>query len=367
MLVRFKVKNFKNFSEELDFNLERTNNYEFSENAVKDGSIKCAMIYGINGSGKSNLGMAMFDIIGHLTDKKKGNTLYEPYRNLSGKSKKVEFYYKFVFEEGNLEYFYEKSDSDTLIKEEIRINGSKFLNYDYLNHLGEVLLEGTGQLNTQLQDSNLSFVKYVSRNSVLQENAVNQVFKKFILFVDNMLLFYSLENRFYQGFANGSEKIGQAIIEHKELEDFEQFLVDAGIELKLVAKEIDGEKQIYCKFKGGEANFFRISSTGTNSLALFYYWYMQMKRVSLVFIDEFDAFYHYELADTVVRKLLELENTQVILTTHNTDLMSNDLLRPDCYFKLENGIIQSLAELTPKELRKAHNLQKIYKSGGFDV
>ena len=58
---------------------------------------------------------------------------------------------------------------------------------------------------------------------------------------------------------------------------------------------------------------------------------------------------------------------QVFTTTHNTDLMSNDLLRPDCYFLLENNSIKAISELTEKELRQAHNLQKMYKAGAFNV
>ncbi len=56
----------------------------------------------------------------------------------------------------------------------------------------------------------------------------------------------------------------------------------------------------------------------------------------------------------------------MILTTHNLNLMSNDLLRPDCYFVLKNNNIRPLPELTEKEIRKAHNLQKMYKAGIFD-
>ena len=58
---------------------------------------------------------------------------------------------------------------------------------------------------------------------------------------------------------------------------------------------------------------------------------------------------------------------QVILTTHNTDLLSNDLLRPDCFFWLRDEKISSLADLTEKEIRKAHNLQKMFKAGAFNV
>ena len=40
-------------------------------------------------------------------------------------------------------------------------------------------------------ESPISRVKYVNSNSILAENIQNQVFKKFMDFVDRMLLFYS--------------------------------------------------------------------------------------------------------------------------------------------------------------------------------
>ena len=83
-------------------------------------------------------------------------------------------------------------------------------------------------------------------------------------------------------------------------------------------------------------------------------------------MDEFDAFYHFELAESIVKKLKEFTDTQIILTTHNTDLLSNDILRPDCYYWLNNGIVKPFNRLTDKELRQAHNLQKMYKAGAFD-
>ena len=115
-----------------------------------------------------------------------------------------------------------------------------------------------------------------------------------------------------------------------------------------------------------DADFFKIASTGTRSLALFYYWYIRMEKASFVFIDEFDAFYHYELSESVQKRLRRITDVQVFTTTHNTDLMSNDLLRPDCYFILKDNKIKAISELTEKELRLAHNLQKMYKAGAFN-
>ena len=85
-----------------------------------------------------------------------------------------------------------------------------------------------------------------------------------------------------------------------------------------------------------------------------------------MFIDEFDAFYHHELSRLIVEELKKLD-IQFILTTHNTSIMTNVLLRPDCYFVMNKNEIKSLSKSTDKELREAHNLEKMYKAGSFNV
>ena len=85
-----------------------------------------------------------------------------------------------------------------------------------------------------------------------------------------------------------------------------------------------------------------------------------------MFIDEFDAFYHHDLSKMIVETLKEI-GVQFILTTHNTSILSNDLLRPDCYFLLNKKKIKSLSNSTDKELREAHNIEKMYKAGAFNV
>ena len=99
--------------------------------------------------------------------------------------------------------------------------------------------------------------------------------------------------------------------------------------------------------------------------ALFYYWYLKINKASLVFIDEYDAFYHFELSHELIKLVKKITNTQIIVSTHNTDLITNDILRPDAYFIIKNNQIKSFDKLTEKELRRAHNLQKMYKAGAF--
>ena len=112
--------------------------------------------------------------------------------------------------------------------------------------------------------------------------------------------------------------------------------------------------------------FHTIASTGTNALQLLYFWLKRMDETSFVFIDEFDAFYHFRLSRAVCRRLFELD-CQVFLTSHNTMLMTNDLLRPDCNFILNHNEIRALHDCTEKELRQANNIEKLYRGGTFDI
>lgn len=367
MLKKFSVENFKGFRDKLTLDIGSPNNYSFHPEVIKNGCVTKGIIYGINSCGKSNLGLAIFDLITHLTEKQKLLQSYDFYLNMSGRKSFAEFEYTFAFDDHEVVYKYCKTDVNTLKNESLSIDGKEVIYFDFLSRDGFTLLEGSETLNASIRnESPISRVKYVSSNSILAENEQNQVFRKFMNFVERMLLFYSLDSRGYEGFMNGSESIAEGIVNSGKVQDFQEFLKENNIEYDLYGCEVDGRKAIYCHFDHKDADFFKIASTGTRSLALFYYWYIRMQKASFVFIDEFDAFYHYELSESVQEKLKTISDVQVFTTTHNTDLMSNDLLRPDCYFLLKDNRIKAISDLTEKELRQAHNLQKMYKAGAFD-
>ena len=367
MLKKFSVENFKGFKDKITLDIGTPSNYSFNSEIIENGCITKGIIYGINSCGKSNLGLAIFDIITHLTEKQKLLESYDFYLNMSGRKSFAEFEYTFVFDGHEVVYKYSKMDVNSLKSESLSIDGKEVIFFDFLTRDGFTLLEGSDTLNASIRnESPISRVKYVNSNSILSDNVQNQVFKKFIDFVERMLLFYSLDSRGYEGFMNGSESIAEGIVNSGKVKDFQKFLKENDIDYELYGCEVDGRKAIYCRFDNKDADFFKIASTGTRSLALFYYWYIRMEKASFVFIDEFDAFYHYELSESVQKRLRRITGVQVFTTTHNTDLMSNDLLRPDCYFLLENNSIKAISELTEKELRQAHNLQKMYKAGAFN-
>lgn len=368
MLEYFSVKNFKNFQTELCLNLSDVKQYEFNTQCIRNKLIDKAIIYGVNGSGKSNLGFALFDIISHLTDRQRDSGFYSNYLYVGNSDLIAEFQYIFKFNNKKLIYKYGKKSYEDIIYEKIYIENEKVLNYDKRkSSIVEIHLRGAENLNKDLRNSKMSSVKYLLSNTVLENNETNFIVKEFANFVDKMLFFRSLGQNRYIGYEIGGHSINEDILARKHLGDFEKFLNSAGIKCKLSTIKENGKDIIALCIGNKKLNFFDVSSTGTQSLTLFYYWLQRLKDekdVSLLFIDGFDAFYHYELSQQIVEELRDLPN-QTIITTHNISLMTNDILRPDCYFILNKNQINQMANLTEKELRKAHNIEKMYKSGLF--
>lgn len=149
------------------------------------------------------------------------------------------------------------------------------------------------------------------------------------------------------------------------VENLEIFLHEAKLPFRLLEKDTGEGKTIYCRAGDKEVPFAPLMSSGTRALVFLYLWYTQKEDFSFIFIDEFDAFYHTNLSIAVIHKLMMEDNVQVVFTSHNTDIISNELLRPDCYFILDDNMIQPFCNLTDKSLREAHNFQKMYKAGAF--
>lgn len=82
-------------------------------------------------------------------------------------------------------------------------------------------------------------------------------------------------------------------------------------------------------------------------------------------MDGIDSFCHFSVAKKIGRMLKELKNVQILMTADSTDLLSNDILRPDCYFVIQDGRCDSLDYLTDMDIQIAHNLQRMYKAGLF--
>ncbi|MFK5977088.1 MAG: ATP-binding protein [Sulfurovum sp.] len=369
MLKKVEITNFKNFNEKFTFDLSDTGDFDFNQECIKNGIVNTGIIYGENGCGKSNLGFAIFDMVSHITDNDFIKEKYMNYLNADSKEGKASFIFTFVFDEVEVIYEYTKKDYQTLVSEKLTIDNKIVIDIDReVSTQFKVDFTGAEHLQNDVGNSNISIINYVANNTILKDNLTNKIFETFRVFINNMLLYKSLDETFYIGYDNSYFKLEEDIINRGNLKNLEEFLNLSGVKCKLKSISFNGENRIFIIFNNKEILFWEIASSGTKALIIFYFWYQRLrddKDISFLFIDEFDAFYHQDVSESIVEKLKEITDTQIILTTHNTSNISNELLRPDCYFLMESDKIISLNHRTDKELREVHNIEKMYRAGSF--
>ena len=344
MLAKFSVKNFRGFRDKIEWNLTRHNNYSFSTYAIKDDIIKNGIIYGPNGSGKTNFGLAIFDIVNHLTQK----------------WKKGDYYMNFTYAGNSKDYHGLLRTEEMLVnkKQVFKREVGKFAIDDK-----EFPMDPAIQKNLASNANNVSIVNFLLTSYPL---AADHYLLRLNKFVNGMLWFRSLDIREFIGLETNITLLDEYIIKHKLIDDFREFLWEVSGQVFKFATPNTGDKNLFCIIDNKRIPFDIIASTGTQHLKLLYFWMNKMGNASFVFIDEFDAFYHFKLSFAVCKRLFVLP-CQVFTSSHNTYLMTNDLLRPDCNFILNENMIKPLCDCTDKELRFGHNIEKLFRGNTFQV
>ncbi len=366
MIKKFAVKNYKSFKDEMFFDFTDFRDYKFNTFAIKNGLIKAAILYGKNGSGKSNFGLALFDLITHLTDNQRSLEQSKNYINGDSDEELAEFTYNFLIGEYEIQYMYKKQNVDKLVYETLVINDQKVFSFNFTTQKGD--FPGMNYINAESlkigESMNISVLRYIVYNANLNND---NIIVKLMNFINNMLWFRTTTSvNEYIGFDNGNHILTESIIEADKVKEFEKYLNKNEVNYKLnVKKDHLGKNILVAEYKYKDYNFIETASNGTKALLLYFYWIQRLADASFVFIDEYDAFFHTFLAQDLFLEITKKNKSQIIITTHNTDLMSNNILRPDCYFIMFKGKIKSLPNCTERELREGHNLEKMFKGGEF--
>ena len=377
MLRFFSVKNYRQFREELVFDFTNTRDYQFSPKCVKDGLVNKAIIYGKNAVGKTSLMAAMQDIYFTTLGRAAGNADY-PFRNAdSDDDETIQFHYSFVLDGVIVDYQYEKTDYSHVVSEKLSFDDTVIFEYsrkkgfycfDHVDVIGAEQLKWASFQNMSIDGADtelmgtLTALRFAYSNTATDEGSL---LKKLIAFITRMrfsistntpMVYHSMKSMLNELMNSGADAVRK----------FEAFLNDFGVTCKLtVLKEADGKKNLYFDHKTPLA-FLENMSSGTMLLTKFYMQFMLSKpRPSFIFVDEFDAYYHFELSEKIVKLLEEKFDCQVVLTTHNTNLLSNSIMRPDCFLILHDGKLTPICDATTRELRQGHNLEKLYMSGEF--
>lgn len=366
MLVKFSVINYRGFAQKIEWDLSKPSNFSFNTFAVKDGIIKNGIIYGPNGSGKSNFALALFDIVNHLSQKWKQPDYYDNFVFGGSSINLVVFEYTFRFGQDELYYKYEKDASGNIRSEQLDVNNQiifKRFEDQSLQIATEFQIDQTVKEGLTKNVNNISIVNFLLTSFPLTEN---HYLIKLQNFVNSMLWFRCLEEREFIGLVPAPVRLNEFIIKEGLVNDFSEFIKRVSEQSFDFVIPSEEDNDLLCTFNEKRVRFNTVASTGTLALMLLYYWIKQMSNASFVFIDEFDAFYHYSLSIKVCRELFKL-SCQVFTSSHNTYLMTNDLLRPDCNFIIDNNKIKPLTECTSKELRFGHNIEKLFRGKAFRV
>ena len=367
MLRYFSVSGYKNFDRPVELDFSDARDYQFNGNCINNGLLGKIIIYGKNASGKSNFAQALADIYSILPGKSAG---YEKglYLNIHNTNGYAEFTYVFQFDNDTVEYIYRKTAPLKMIYEQVSLNGQLLFCFDRHNPGG---LEAPG-LKELAPTLNLAFENvenvfgYVIANTPLDSG---HPLRKVRAFVDCVKL-----DAFSEGLNSYTEVYSELVANTAGvfIELLTELLQLAGVSDQLtVLEDLTGKKGLFFDTVP-PMPFTQAASSGTKALCSLSMLYAAAKfggagRPALFILDEFDAFYHHELAERIVKMFLEYPHVQVVFTSHNTSLLSNRFMRPDCFFIMTHNKLTSFANATQRELREGHNLEKLFVGGEFDA
>lgn len=368
MLKRFTISNYRIFNEPTTIDFSNVRDYKFNEECIKDGLINKAIMYGKNAAGKTNLGQALIDVRYTILPNERRLNEDIGFLNANSSKKFARFEYTFIIQNKEIEYVYEKKSNTTLKFESLKIEQEVLYSFDFESEKGNLgnlkNHKELEHLNFDEWDSEITILRYILTNSKLNELFI---LKELSNFIEGMAILKPSDN--YVQF-RGPKFIGKGItstiIEKGLVKDFEKFLNDCGLNISLKVDETpEEEKKLYFNYKR-PIDFIGNASSGTKALTPMYLIIKNLSKIKFLFIDEFDANFHFELAEKMLYELKKQSECQILVTTHNTDLMNNKFMRPDCYLIMMPNKIKAVADATLRELRQGHNLEKLYQSGEFN-
>lgn len=365
MLKRFRVSNYRGFGNGITLDLGNPRDYTFNAEYITEGVVTNALVIGENASGKTNLIKAIHDVAtNHYTP---GFRSIAPdddttFMHADSTEMLARFEYTFLLQGHTVIYEYAKGPDRVLTHERLTLDRKTV--FDYENSTGTLNdssldLVGAEALNWKFAADYASALSYLSSNAPVDRGGI----------LDEIRLATSRISSIEQDGLGSSSTVTRClrdIIRNGRVADLERFLGHFGIDERLrVHEDADGSKAIFCEYRR-PVPFVSCMSSGTRTLVFLFYIYEMGAEGGLFLLDEFDAYCHFGVAEKLIRYFGSVPNRQTISTTHNTSLTRNDVMRPDCIFKIGDGYLAPLSELTSRELRIGNNIERLLRAGEFD-
>lgn len=367
MLIEFTVHNFLSYKDSITLSMEtgeRLRKFKKTNTFDKNGYslLKNIIVFGANGSGKSNLflGLDVFrDLILDPTSDIEESLRYLPFK-LDTKSEKLptKFSVKFIKDDSIYTYFLEY-DSDKIHSEELLVSDKLGRNRVYFRRNStredEIIPKDLINNREQLRENRLFLFEAQDRN----DKVSGEVFSWF----KSNLVFWSPKDKSLFKILKEDEDSKELFIKLLNLADFN--IIDIEIEEKVaeipkemqsfmtmmsnstnetidIPKRITGidVKSVYKKYDaagnvvGNQKIPYGMESLGTQKmmiLALLMIYSQHKDRVLLM--DEFDDSFHLSLTRAVVSLInSSVNDSQFLFTSHNLNLMDCDLRVDQIYF-----------------------------------
>jgi len=365
-----------------------------TENANNIKLLKSAVIFGANASGKTNVLLALLNLKRLVTQShqfQKGTPLYYNPFKLDNDYSSAPTKYEILFIKNSIKYFYELSYNKENIIEECLYYYPKGRKSTIFERRDSSDYKFTIDIKkqTSFADQTLNNILYLSRSTQLNyEKTVNA----FNWFKDDLFIIGPTNQIILQAFTAdmlndySSKKI---ILKALKEADIDIDDIDAKVELisnndlpKDMPEEIKnlilmgkGEpKNIEIKMKHKDIYFdFIEESEGTQRIfSLIGPWIDALKNGKILIVDELDTKLHHFLNEFLIKLFHDerqnLNNAQLIFTTHNINLLDQSLFRRDQIWftsKTPEKFCTELYSLLEFKQRKDIDIKKRYLFGRY--
>lgn len=398
MLLEFRCKNHKSIKDEVLFSLlasKDTFNSEYLYGYKDLKILKSSVVYGANGSGKSNFIDAIFfmkSLVTNSINLQPGMGIpYTPHK-LNGVGS--ESFYSVQFIKNGVRFAYGFSIKQMLVKEEYLYyfpngrqakifdrtgmtyeEGSKFKGR--FNSCKDVLKPNRLMISCAANFTNITEIedafRFFSEDLVIYTNANQENWMQYSLYqfnsnpeIKNLAL--SFMRDIGVDIQDIKINIEESAFPQSELPEF--LSDEYKNKLRMTPLQKITASVVY---PGFETDLFTEESTGIQKLFAFLCPFLDIiSKGKILICDELETSLHESLLYTLLKTFLSLngkEQSQIIFTTHDTSLLSLDLFRRDqIWFTELNSLnrsteLYSLAEI--KSVRKDENYGKGYISGRY--
>lgn len=369
MLTKMYLTNFMSFLDRTEFDFMSSKYTILNKTNIYDNTIlKGGLFIGPNASGKSNALKGIAFLINLI---KGDGASFGHSRCRFSKQPFVTLEYEFVFFNKRVVYKIESNVKTKSISEEILIDNILVLKRD--GNRGELRIGDSVSIDDNLDNETL-FLRTASFNTgrFPQEPVLRE-------------LMNYLQNSYYIDGYNRGASWGKTITKYAEeygidklnkyLQDFNyDFFLEYGSTSTGKGATISlgtSEKVVFFKRKTFPfPSIFYDESQGNQVFAdMLPNLINILENPGMLIFDEFGNGLHNKLAEQIVKFFMKnANNSQLFITSHDTNLISNSVFRPDQIYLVtfdgSNG--SKVTRISKFKPREAQNLEKMYLGGMFE-